>query len=64
MPLTDESPMPWGMHQGKQMMDVPADYLVWLYENNKVNGDVKRYIESNMDTLKLEIEQKKKRSKH
>lgn len=55
--------MPWGMHQGKQMMDVPADYLVWLFENNKVNGAVKRYIEQNMDTLKLEIDQKKRRSR-
>lgn len=60
MELNDESPMPWGMHQGKPMTDVPADYLVWLYENNKVRGDVKRYIEENLDVLKMQIKNEKK----
>lgn len=60
MELTDESLMPWGMHQGKPMTDVPADYLVWLYENNKVRGDVKRYIQANLETLKMQIANEKK----
>ena len=58
--LTDESPMPWGMHQGKPMTEVPAEYLVWLFENNKVNGDVKRYIQTNLEVLKMQITNAKK----
>lgn len=47
--------MPWGQYKGKRMIDVPASYLLWLYENNKCNNDVREYIEDNMDALKLEI---------
>ena len=53
--LTDKSIMPWGKHQGKEMANVPADYLLWLYDNNKCSGDVKAYIEDNIDVLKSEI---------
>jgi len=53
--LTDQSPMPFGMHKGTCMADVPAKYLIWLYENNKCSGTVRAYIEENMDVLKQEI---------
>jgi uncharacterized protein (DUF3820 family) len=52
--------MPWGMHQGKPMEDVPADYLIWLFDNGKVRGDVKHYIEENLDVLKMQIQNQKK----
>lgn len=54
MALTDESLMPWGKHKGKEMANVPADYLVWLYENNKCSGAVKTYIEDNLELLRSE----------
>lgn len=57
MPLNDKDPMPWGAHEGKLMQDVPASYLIWLLENNKCAGDVKRYIVENLETLKLEVKQ-------
>jgi len=53
--LTDESPMPWGMHEGKPLGEVPPDYLLWLYENNKVNGHLKRYIADNLEVIKGQI---------
>ena len=53
--LTDNDKMPWGAHKGKAMINVPASYLIWLYENNKCSGDVKKYIEDNMQVLKSEI---------
>jgi hypothetical protein len=34
---------------------VPAEYLIWLYDNDKCFGDVKDYIIENMDVLKSEI---------
>jgi len=52
MALTDESPMPFGKHKDKQMIDVPATYLLYLYEEKKYNKEVKEYIEDNMQILK------------
>lgn len=54
MPLKDTDKMPWGLHKGKAMVNVPAKYLIWLLENNKCSGDVKKYIEDNIDVLKKE----------
>lgn len=51
--------MPWGKYAGKQMADVPADYLIWLFENGKCHNDVKRYIEENMDVLKAQAERER-----
>jgi uncharacterized protein (DUF3820 family) len=53
--MKDSDLMPWGKYQGKQMIDVPADYLLWLYENNKCSGSVKSYIIENLDVIKEEI---------
>lgn len=57
MVLNDHSPMLWGKFKGEKMINVPAGYLMWLYDNNKYNADVRAYIEDNMDTLKEEIKQ-------
>lgn len=53
--LTDESIMPFGVHKGKKMANVPAHYLNWLYENNKCYGEVKQYIKDNLDVIKSEM---------
>ncbi len=49
--LTDNDIMPFGKYKGEKMANVPADYLVWLYENEKCFGEVKEYINKNIDTL-------------
>lgn len=56
MTLTDESLMPWGQYEGEKMANVPARYLMYLYDNNKCDKQVKDYIVDNMDVLKVEIE--------
>lgn len=53
--LTDKSKMPFGKYEGKAMVDVPASYLIWLYENDKCSASVKNYIKDNIDALKLEV---------
>lgn len=53
--LADESLMPWGKYQGDKMINVPASYLIWLYDNNKCSGDVKAYIKDNYDVLNEEV---------
>lgn len=58
--MTDNSIMPFGKHQGEKLANVPAKYLLWLYKENKCYGELKKYIEENMDVLKSEVEQAKK----
>jgi uncharacterized protein (DUF3820 family) len=55
--LTDESIMPFGKYKGYSMENVPASYLIWLYENDKCNNQVRDYIKENLDFLILEAGQ-------
>jgi uncharacterized protein (DUF3820 family) len=58
MALYDDSPMPFGKYKGDKMENVPASYLIWLYDENKCNNYVRKYIEDNLDVLKEEIKHK------
>lgn len=53
--MNDESIMPFGIHKGKRLIDVPAGYLIWLYEENKCSGELRKYIAENMGALKMEV---------
>jgi uncharacterized protein (DUF3820 family) len=53
--LTDESPMPWGIYKNIKMANVPAKYLIGMYEKKKVCTKVKAYVEDNLDVLKSEL---------
>lgn len=57
MKTTDETIMPFGQHKGRKLANVPAGYLLWLFDNNKLenNPDIKEYIEENYDILYEEI---------
>jgi uncharacterized protein (DUF3820 family) len=46
--------MPWGKYKGVKMANVPASYLIWLYENSKCDKQVKEYIKDNEDVLKAQ----------
>jgi len=63
MPLTDNSPMPFGKWAGKKMIDVPASYLIWMYDEisksapNKMSFQQKLifdYVEMNWTALEKE----------
>lgn len=56
--LFDNSPMPYGKYKGTKMANVPASYLLWLYDNSKCDRDVKNYITDNIPVLKKEIDGK------
>lgn len=62
--LSDESLMPFGQYKGKEMANVPASYLIWIYDNNKCTPDVANYIEDNMDALKAEIKKQENNKKN
>ena len=57
--LTDDSKMPFGMHRDKRLEDVPADYLLFMYEKDRLGPALREYVEENMDVLKKEINEKK-----
>ena len=59
--ITDESIMPFGKYKDEKMANVPASYLIWLYESGKCYGTVKSYIQDNLDVLKEEIKRSQKK---
>lgn len=57
MKFNDDSAMPHGYHQGKQLKDVPPGYLLLIYEslyNSRPSTDfpLSEYIHRNIDKLK------------
>ena len=59
MKYNDQTPMPSGFHKDKKLIDVPAEYLIWCFENNKCNASLRAYIEDNMNVLRDEIRRNK-----
>lgn len=47
--LHDESIMPFGIHAGEEMANVPECYLIWLHKSGKLTNDVRDYIEDTID---------------
>lgn len=61
--MDDESLMPFGKYAGQKLANIPAEYLIWLYENGKIYGSIKDYIRENMDVLKEEVKRKQNEKK-
>ena len=53
--MKDTDIMPFGIHKGKAMANVPAEYLLFLFETGKLYGQVKDYVVENLETIKAEI---------
>jgi uncharacterized protein (DUF3820 family) len=58
--MDDNSLMPFGKYKAEKMANIPPEYLLWLYDNDKCYGDVKNYIFKNIDVLNAEINYKNK----
>lgn len=53
--LTDTDEMPFGKYKGIKMIDVPADYLLFIYNDREIaKGNVRDYILDNLEVLKEE----------
>lgn len=50
--MHDKSIMPFGKHKGKHLDQVPAAYLLWLFDNNKCGKRLRAYIHKNMNLLR------------
>lgn len=55
MKFTDDTIMQEGLHAGEKLANIPADYLLYLYEKKKCNNELMQYIEENLEVLKQEM---------
>lgn len=54
--------MPFGKYKDKRMAEVPATYLLWLFDGGGLStGNVKDYILDNMEGLRKEAAAQAKR---
>lgn len=57
---TDETKLTFGIHKGKQLIEVPDSYLLWLY-NNGAYGGLLEYLEDNLEAIKNNSDNEKRR---
>jgi len=46
--------MPFGKYKGEQLLDIPASYLEWIYDNLELNGDLEQAVSDAIDILRGE----------
>ena len=49
--MTDTDLMPFGKYKGTPMEDVPASYLLWLWNENVQHPGVRKYIIDSFSAL-------------
>lgn len=55
--LNDQSPIPFGKHKGMKLEKVPANYLLWLWDNGvwaEKHKPIHKYIHSIFSCLETE----------
>jgi len=54
---TDETPMPFGKHEGTPLKDVPADYLMWVADQNWLEEwpSLEEYLTDNEQSIQMEL---------
>jgi uncharacterized protein (DUF3820 family) len=53
--LTDQSLMPFGQHKGEKLANIPARYMLYIFENFQLHDNLKAYIKKNKDVLEAEV---------
>lgn len=56
---TPETIMFYGKYNGHPLKHIPPEYFIWLYENTKVSGSLKTYIEDNLTKFRTLINEAK-----
>lgn len=53
---SDDTPMPWGKHEGTPLKDLPAEYLLWLFEQPWIKSwpPLHAYLKKHEDQLMQE----------
>lgn len=57
--VTDDTPLWFGPYRGTKMANVPDEYLLNLYNSGKCFGNLKTYIEENLDVIKSNVKRNK-----
>ncbi len=55
--MTDQSTMPFGKHKGEKLENVPARYLLWLWDDGlhaQPERDLHKYIKDSFSVLETE----------
>ena len=55
--MDDNTILTFGKHKGKKLANVPASYLLWLYEQPNLDFKLRIYIKENMEGLQSEIDE-------
>ena len=52
---TDSDLMPFGMHEGKQLANVPDDYFLYMYNSGRLEGNdlLIMYVKDSFDAKQL-----------
>ncbi len=58
--FTDDSPMPFGQYKGQKLSSLPANYLLFLFRNDRA-GRISDYIKENMEALTKKAKTEKKK---
>lgn len=58
--MRDEYRISFGLHAGKRISEVPAEYLLWCYNNLEHAKEIQKYVSRNLDNLKKEAANKKR----
>jgi len=58
--FTDQTPIPFGKYRGTPLGQVPAKYLLWLYNKGCYQHQTRRYIIDNLEALKKETSYSKR----
>jgi len=53
--MDDQFIMPFGKYKGRPISEVPNGYLLYLYDQNKLTGKVKKYAEENIPVLRYKL---------
>lgn len=53
--------MPFGRHKGKEMVKLPAHYLLWLFNEGCAHEGVRKYLNDNLEALRKEAGQTARR---
>lgn len=59
--MNDNTILTFGTHKGKALANIPDSWFIWMYDNGKLSGELKKYAEDNIRVLQIQAEQQKKK---
>lgn len=65
-PYSDNTPIPFGVHRGTKLANVPAGYLLYLWDKSKQGKELSdaklaMYIKENFHAIELEAKAEKQK---